>query len=139
MGTRNVLLISLLIGSFVLAGCTGTERTDSTQIETTPIETTPIQSTAGNETTATTRPGQSTLSYSDCPYYLAVEPAGEQTLARIDETVAYRDLPTERKREFEAALRNGSHKLGPDLPATWSSPKIVQYRSDPYYSVTHVC
>jgi hypothetical protein len=134
MRRSDVLLISLLIGSVVLAGCTGVERTDST-----PTETTPVQSTVGTESTATTTPGNSTLSYSDCPYYLTVELAGEQTVARIDETVAYRELPTERKREFERALRNGSHELGPDLPTTWSSPKIVRYRGNRYYSVTHVC
>jgi hypothetical protein len=140
MRPRPVILTALLVGSAALTGCSGPAGGESTPAETAMAETTSTQ-TADVETALTTTNGSpaTTVSYQDCPYYLSVDPAGEDERARVDETRTFSELSPERQREFEEALRNGSTKLGTDLPSTWAGPRIVQYQGDHYYTVASVC
>lgn len=134
MRPRLILLATLLISSVSLTGCIGTESTESTTAETTEIQTTTVDATTATATSKTT-----TISYQDCPYHLAVEPASENDISRVNETLTYQELSPGRQWEFEKALRDGSTKLGTNLPSTWEGPRIIYYQGDPYYTVANVC
>lgn len=133
MRPRSAVLTALLVSSIALAGCTTVQGAETPIVGTTTVRTT----TTTASTTAATTPA--TVSYTDCPYHLSVDTAREEDISRVDETYAYRELPPERQREFEAALRNTSAELGSELPSTWERPRIVRYQGDRYYTVASVC
>lgn len=140
MRLRIALLTALLVGSLVLAGCTATQEREARTTEATTTRATEVTTTGTTATTTgTTAATATTASYLNCPYHLSVESAREEQISRVDETLTYRELPPERRREFDAALGNGSAELGTELPATWERPRIVRYRGDRYYTVASVC
>lgn len=138
---RKVVISFLLSILVVFGGCTQVQVPSSPDSTTSPkTSTVTVTSTATSTTTPkTTSTYKTTFTYTDCPYYLDVEPAREEQISRVEQTLAYQNLSVERQHEFKKALKNGSIELGATLPSTWGGPRILEYQGEQYYTVAFVC
>lgn len=134
---RNVAVLSLLSILVVFSGCTQMQVPPGPESTTSP-KTSTVAVTSTATPTSTTTP-ETTTTYTDCPYYLEADPASEEQISRVEQTLDYQNLSLERQHEFEDALKNGSIELGTTLPPTWGGPRIVEYQGEQYHTVVFVC
>lgn len=135
--------VTALVVLLLLSGCTAFESFSATS---TPVETPTATKSPSSTPSATKSPSSSVTTYGyNCPYILTVNRATEDLVAQVNGTVAYDELSAARQQEFRAAVAeienesSGSVELGTELPSVWSSPRIVEYRGEQYYTVTAVC
>lgn len=133
------LLVLLLVGAGCVGGpaATPTESPSATASPTATPTATATDSTATGST-ATDATGTSDVG-TDCPYVLTAEVASESQLNRTDDRVAFENLSSARRSEFEDAVAAGEVELGDGLPERWGGPVLVEYEGEVYHVVAHVC
>lgn len=127
----RVLLLAALI---VLAGCSASPNSPASDASAETELLTPDETEAAlTETTDSAAVTDSTRDCSAVLYLEAVEPTTNET------ALAYGNLSTDRKAEFDMALVEGSAELGDDGEEFWADRPRVEHDGNVYRADVAVC